>query len=153
MAKASQMVTSKEMKVRFLPDPAFNVGLTSEQRGVRIRLQDTNLERIENIRCVSETLVYSEDMTNTQNRIDEAKEKAAQAWAKWEAAKQASKEAYFAFRNDTGTYEKYEKICEVRDDEYAEAIEAEEEVWRAESYDDWEKCADAKERAYKAAVR
>lgn len=110
-------------------------------------------KKIENIRCFPEALVYSKDMTNTQNKIDEAKEKAAQAWAKWEAAKQASKEAYFAFRNDTGTYEKYEKICEVRDDEYAEAIEAEEEVWRAESYDDWEKCADAKERAYKAAVR
>lgn len=98
-------------------------------------------------------------MTDNQTKIDEAKEKAAQAWAKWVVAKHASKAAYFAFRklgesgyNDTVAYKRYEKACEERDREYAEAIDAEEEIWRAESYEEWDKAFDAKERAYRAAV-
>ena len=49
-------------------------------------------KRIENIRCFPEALVYSKDMTNTQNRIDQAyaEFKAAMAYFN-EAKKQVSK--------------------------------------------------------------
>jgi len=84
-------------------------------------------------------LVYSKDMTNTQNKIEEAKEKAAVAWARWATANDNAKKAFIAFRNiysergDHGTYKKYEQACEDRDAEYKEATEADEEVWRFES--------------------
>ena len=96
-------------------------------------------KRIENIRCFPEALIYSKDMTNTQNKIEEAKEKAAVAWARWATANDNAKKAFIAFRNiysergDHGTYKKYEQACEDRDAEYKEATEADEEVWRFES--------------------
>jgi len=86
-------------------------------------------------------LNYNKDMTNIQNKkIAEAKEKACQAWAKWDAYKTEAKEAFFVFREkmkkgdeSKAQYEKYLKTCEKREGEYIKAIEADKEAWRFES--------------------
>ena len=66
----------------------------------------------------------------------EAKEKAAAAWAVWSTANKTAKAAFIAYRKadaNSGNWKKYEQACEAREDAYAVATEANEEVWRFES--------------------
>jgi len=70
----------------------------------------------------------------------EAKEKAAEIWAVWSTANKTAKAAFFAYHkaaatggNEADCWKKYEEACATREDAYAFAIEANEEVWRFES--------------------
>jgi hypothetical protein len=66
----------------------------------------------------------------------EAKEKAAAAWAVWSTANKTAKAAFIAYRKadvNSGNWKKYEQACEARENAYAVATEANEEVWRFES--------------------
>ena len=86
---------------------------------------------------VSKTYDVWNDAVNEPKR-EEAKEKAAAAWAIWATANDNAKKAFITFRKiygesgDYGTYKKYEEACEDRDSKYKEATEADEEVWRLE---------------------
>jgi hypothetical protein len=65
-----------------------------------------------------------------------AKEKAAEAWAVWSTANKTAKAAFFAYHKtdaSSGNWKKYEEACAAREDAYAFATEANEEVWRFES--------------------
>ena len=70
----------------------------------------------------------------------EAKEKAAEIWAVWSTANKTAKAAFFAYHkavatggNEADCWKKYEEACATREDAYAFATEANEEVWRFES--------------------
>ena len=86
---------------------------------------------------VSKTYDVWNDAVNEPKR-EEAKGKAAAAWARWATANDNAKKAFITFRKiygesgDHGTYKKYEEACEDRDSKYKEATEADEEVWRLE---------------------
>jgi hypothetical protein len=79
------------------------------------------------------------DITN-EHKLAEAKEKAAEIWAVWSTANKTARAAFFAYRkaaatggNEADCWKKYEEACATREDAYAFAIEANEEVWRFES--------------------
>ena len=73
-------------------------------------------------------------MQDTQDKVTVAKEQAAKAWAKWAAANDACREAYYTFMKQVGNegeaYARYTEACQQRDDFYTEAVEAAEEFWR-----------------------
>jgi len=79
------------------------------------------------------------DISN-ELKLAEAKEKAAEIWAVWSTANKTARAAFFAYHkavatggNEADCWKKYEEACATREDAYAFATEANEEVWRFQS--------------------
>lgn len=75
-----------------------------------------------------------------ESELAAAKEKAAEIWAVWSTANKTARAAFFAYHkavatrgNQADCWKKYEEACATREDAYAFATEANEEVWRFES--------------------
>jgi len=79
------------------------------------------------------------DISN-ELKLAEAKEKAAEIWAVWSTANKTARAAFFVYHkavatggNEADCWKKYEEACATREDAYAFATEANEEVWRFQS--------------------
>ena len=93
-------------------------------------------KRIENIRCFPETLAYSEDMTNTQNKIEEAR-------AKFEAAK-----AHFKIVNTDEAKQQVSKTYDVWKDIENEPKRAEAKEKAAVAWARWATANDNAKKAF-----
>jgi hypothetical protein len=77
-------------------------------------------------------------MQDTQDKVKVAQDQAVAAWAKWVAANDSCREAYYTFMKAVGgegeAYARYTEACLNRDAYYAEAMEAAQVYWRQDCH-------------------